>query len=281
MRRLILASALTAFCLSGCAANKDFEKEILGHPAPETPASSGVSATPPPPPAHTPQPYTPPAKSPAKAPASTTARPAVSGAQAGSPQPKPFTPSPLAPNASASPTTPYPEESHSAAPSGQPASPAPTPAPAPASATPPASAASGDRATFTFMVGAYAHADKAKELMGKLEGRGFATRMEQGKLNNRDYHRIYATKEGNRAELEGELFACGVTEPRLTEERPLDAASPAKSGKAAPPAAKVTPAAGAQPPASGKPAVKYAPPVVEPAPPLPDGYVPPPKKSGN
>jgi hypothetical protein len=140
------------------------------------------------------------------------------------------------------------------------------------------------------MVGEFAHEDKAKELMKALEDRGFAARMEPGKVKNRAFYKIFATKEGNRAELEGELLACGVSEPHLTAERPIGGAvkGPSGAGKAAPAAAKVAPAAAkaapAAPvaqPATSKPSRTYAPPVVEPAPPLPDGYVPPPKKSGS
>jgi len=155
--------------------------------------------------------------------------------------------------------------------------------------------APGDRAVFTFQVGDFAHADKAQDLMKGLEGRGFSSRMDQGKRNNKTFYRVFATKEGNRAELEGELLASGVTEPRLTEERPLDAAPAAKKAASPKPAtATVTPASartsppvGATPPPSAKASAPKAsgnipPPLVEPAPPLPDGYVPPPpKKAGS
>jgi hypothetical protein len=137
--------------------------------------------------------------------------------------------------------------------------------------------APSDRATFTFMVGSFAHSEKAGELMTTLEARGFSTRMDQGKLNNKTFYKVYAVKEGNRAELEGELFAAGVTEPHLTEERPLDRAAPGKGG--GPGTAKVVPAGGAKAP-SPKASGNIAPPIVEPAPPLPDGYVPPPPKAG-
>jgi hypothetical protein len=126
------------------------------------------------------------------------------------------------------------------------------------------------------MVGSFAHSEKAGELMTTLESRGFSTRMDQGKLNNKTFYKVYAVKEGNRAELEGELFAAGVTEPRLTEERPVDRVAPAKAFGGA--AAKVAPAAATKA-ASPKPSGNIAPPVVEPAPPLPDGYVPPPPKA--
>ena len=290
MRRVIIASALAVFCLAGCSANKDFEKEILGHPAPESPADTGWARNPPPP---------------AAVAGNKSARQKTAQSPAGeAPKPKPFTPSPVAPNASASPQVS--EMAPAPAPVAQVAAPA-APAPVPAAPAPVAPNAAG-RTVFTFQVGAFAHAEKAKELMHGLEARGFAVRMAQGKLNNRTFFNVYATKEGNRAELEGELFASGVTEPRLTEERPAGTASaPVAAGaaKTAPAAAKVTPAAqkpAATEPASAKTAaahpasqkvptpdpaaqqksaVKYAPPVVEPAPPLPDGYVPPPKKSGS
>lgn len=129
------------------------------------------------------------------------------------------------------------------------------------------------------MVGSFAHSEKASELMATLEARGFSTRMDQGKLNNKTFFKVFAVKDGNRAELEGELFAAGVTEPRLVAERPVDSASPPKTpGKAA---AKVSPAAPPTAPnaSSPKPPVNYAPPKVEAAPPLPDGYVPPPPKA--
>jgi Meckel syndrome type 1 protein len=202
----------------------------------------------------------------------------AAGVPAGaSAKPKPFTPSPVAPNTQASPTTPEPDGASVPSPSGQPTA-------SPAAAAPAASGvAAGERFAFTFQVGEYAHAEKAKELMGALEGRGFSARMEQGKRNNRNYFRIFATKEGNRAELEGELLACGVTEPRLAEERPVGpspaASSSGGAAKASPSAAKAAPTTGA-PPLAPRPG-KYAPPVLEPAPPLPDGYVPPPKKSGS
>jgi len=112
--------------------------------------------------------------------------------------------------------------------------------------------------------------------MTSLESRGFSTRMDQGKLNNKTFFKVFAVKEGNRAELEGELFAAGVTEPRLVAERPVDSAAPPKAGGRS--AAKVVPAT-APKPSSPKPSGKFAPPVVEPAPPLPDGYVPPPPKA--
>ena len=129
------------------------------------------------------------------------------------------------------------------------------------------------------MVGSFAHSEKASELMTTLEARGFSTRMDQGKLNNKTFFKVFAVKDGNRAELEGELFAAGVTEPRLVAEQPVDNAAPPKtSGKAT---AKVSPATAPTAPTvtAPKPSGKYAPPKVEPAPPLPDGYVPPPPKA--
>ncbi|MHC1789330.1 SPOR domain-containing protein [Solidesulfovibrio sp.] len=122
---------------------------------------------------------------------------------------------------------------------------------------------------FTFLAGSFAHREKAGELMAALESRGFSSRIDQGKLNNKTFFKVYAVKEGNRAELEGELFAAGVTEPRLVEERPLDHAAAAGKGGAAT-------ATRAAPP---KPSGTIAPPIVEPAPPLPDGYVPPPPRA--
>ena len=128
------------------------------------------------------------------------------------------------------------------------------------------------------MVGSFAHSEKAGELMTTLEARGFSTRMDQGKLNNKTFFKVFAVKDGNRAELEGELFAAGVTEPRLVAEQPVDSASPPKTPGKAP--AKVSPAAASAPNASSpKPSGNFAPPKVEPAPPLPDGYVPPPPKA--
>ncbi|WP_231583717.1 SPOR domain-containing protein [Desulfovibrio sp. TomC] len=145
-----------------------------------------------------------------------------------------------------------------------------------ASSAPQPAGAPSDRATFTFMVGSFAHNEKAGELMATLEARGFSTRMDQGKLNNKTFYKVYAVKEGNRAELEGELFAAGVTEPRLTEERPVDRVAPAKAFGGA--SAKVAPAASPKG-TSPKPSGNIPPPIVEPAPPLPDGYVPPPPKA--
>ena len=126
------------------------------------------------------------------------------------------------------------------------------------------------------MVGSFAHSEKAGELMSSLESRGFSTRMDQGKLNNKTFYKVFAVKEGNRAELEGELFAAGVTEPRLVAERPVDNAAPQKPVNKA--GAKVAPAA-APKTSSPRPSGNIPPPIVEPAPPLPDGYVPPPPKS--
>jgi len=168
----------------------------------------------------------------------------------------------------------------------------------------PAAHGTSHGALFTFQVGAFAHAQTANQLMATLQGRGYAVRIDQGKLNKKTFYKVFATKEGTRAALEGELFSLGVTEPRLAAERPIGAAAPAGQKAptpaghvAAPPAAATRPAAvpaakpasatAAQPApvaakpapaATSKPQVRYAPPVVEPAPPLPDGYVPPPPK---
>jgi hypothetical protein len=313
MRRLTIASTLlTAFCLIGCSANKDFEKDILGHPAPESSGDSGWSNAPPPPPppgAYSPPPaYAPPQERPVSAapqpvgtqtqPVGTQAQPAAATPPAGpNYKPKPFTPAPVSPNAPAS----QPPAASQASPDQQTGQPAGQPAAQPAVAAPAGAAAAAaaapapagslfDRSLFTFMVGEFAHEDKAKELMKALEGKGFNTRMEPGKIKNRVFYKIFATKEGNRAELEGEMLACGVNEPHLIAERPIGSVKgPSGAGKAAPAAAKVAPAAAktapAAPvaqPATSKPSRTYAPPVVEPAPPLPDGYVPPPpKKSGS
>ncbi len=260
MGRCAVAAALLALCLAGCAANKDFEREILGHPAPESPTDTGWKRTPsqpakaPPPPAPKAQapaaPKAPPAPA-AIAPPSAAPQPPA----AASPTPKPLTPAP--------------------APAAQP----PAPPAGQAAAVVPAPGA-GERGTLTFQVGAYAHAENAKSLMATLQSRGFASRMEQGQINNRPYFRIYATKAGSRAELEAELLSLGVTEPRLVEEHAGDHASPAQPGAAtvAPAAAPAQGAGQAAGKGTGGGAVRYAPPVVEPAPPLPDGYVPPPPK---
>lgn len=282
MRRLLLAAAALALCLSGCASDKSFEKEILGHPAPPSPNDTGWSrgsGTPPPPPppppsaAPAPRPVAPP---PAQAPAplGNAPAPAVPHAPAEEPAaPKLFTPA-------------------------QPAPAGPVSTSAPAKPVPAAHGASHG-ALFTFQVGAFAHAQTANQLMATLQGRGYAVRIDQGKLNKKTYYKVFATKEGTRAALEGELFSLGVTEPRLTAERPAGAAAPAgqkanapagpvAAPQAAVPAAKPAPATTAQPvpvaakpspAATPKPQVRYAPPVVEPAPPLPDGYVPPPPKN--
>ena len=262
--RCLVSAGVLAALLVGCASDKQFETEILGHPAPEVPTDTNWPRTqspPPPPPAYTPPP---PAQS-APAPAYT---------------PKPFKPS-------SQPATREPQRSQPQ-PAGNPA-PAQAPAPAPAPAPQPAAAVASDMSVFTFQVGAYAHADKAKELMSTLEARGFSARMDKGTMNGRNYFRILAVKTGRRAELEGELLACGITEPRLMDERP--AANAAGQDKATKPAAGVPAATNPKPGAKGQTKVKsapakpaatpsMAPPVVEPAPPLPDGYVPPPK-SGN
>ncbi|MFP5258965.1 MAG: SPOR domain-containing protein [Acidobacteriota bacterium] len=299
-RRLITASALLACCLAGCAANKDFEKEILGHPAPEQPSDTGWTrqkATPPPPPPPPatarptpPAPYAPaPVATPSPAPVASP--PAMSRAAASmgiAPplvEPAPavteprFAPKPFKPEAAEGQNRPPAQGVLTSPPApqagpGTVAEPAPT---APASAASDATAgAPSDRAVFTFMVGSFAHNEKAGELMASLESRGFSTRMDQGKLNNKTFYKVFAVKEGNRAELEGELFAAGVTEPRLVAERPVDKAAPQKSANKA--GAKVAPAA-APKTSSPRPSGNIPPPIVEPAPPLPDGYVPPPPKS--
>ena len=195
--------------------------------------------------------------------------------------PKPFKPGPAEAEQAAGPQAGYPGAPAAAngpavamaAPAA--ARPAPMPEPAGPASEEPAGAPS-DRATFTFMAGSFAHKEKASELMNTLESHGFSTRIDQGKLNNKTFFKVYAVKEGNRAELEGELFAAGVTEPHLTEERPLDRAGASKSGSA-----KTAPAAaGTAKAPSPKPSGNIPPPIVEPAPPLPDGYVPPPPKAG-
>jgi hypothetical protein len=71
----------------------------------------------------------------------------------------------------------------------------------------------------TFQVGAFAHMENARKLADSLQAKGFDTRLEEGRINNRPYVTVYASKQGPRAALEGELFACGVTEPILTGER--------------------------------------------------------------
>ncbi|HML55647.1 MAG TPA: hypothetical protein PKC79_16245, partial [Solidesulfovibrio magneticus] len=63
--RLPIAALLLAFGLCGCASNnKDFEKEIWGQQAPDSPTDTGwprqSTPPPPPPPAYTPAPYAPP-----------------------------------------------------------------------------------------------------------------------------------------------------------------------------------------------------------------------------
>jgi hypothetical protein len=298
MWRFTIAAVLLAACLAGCSSGKDFEKDILGHPAPESPSDTGWSRTPPPP-----------------------------------PPPPPPAPTP---------------NNRAAMPPVTPAAPAPQPVAPPTAA--PVSAPAGENMVLTFQVGSFAHVENAKELMRRLEAKGYTTRLDQGRMNNRAYFMLYASKEGSRAALEGDLFASGVTEPVLAEEhpanapsRPSQAAPPAAPAKAqlppgapkspkvppkpktpgakapvaskplpaakippkASPAAKVpstAPAAATVPPKAKPipvtkgqtpPQVKPAPPAspppaarqaktlpgVEPAPPLPDGYVPPPPKA--
>ena len=320
-RRVPIAALLLALGLYGCASNnKDFEKEIWGQQAPESPSDTGwprQSATPPPPPpppAYTPAPYAPP---PPPAPVASRPLPAQGTPTAAAPAappmaasggtgrpiappvvepaptvtdprfaPKPFKPGPAEGEQAAAPqggyaAAPGAATSPAAAPATAPPAalrPAPMPEPAGPASEEPAGAPS-DRATFTFMAGSFAHKEKASELMNTLESRGFSTRIDQGKLNNKTFFKVYAVKEGNRAELEGELFAAGVTEPHLTEERPLDRGGAAKTGAAG--SAKTAPAAtGTAKAPSPKPSGNIPPPIVEPAPPLPDGYVPPPPKAG-
>jgi Meckel syndrome type 1 protein len=294
MWRFVLATALLAACLVGCSSGKDFEKDILGHPAPESPNDTGWSRTPPPPPpppAAAPRPVPPAPQGPAPAVAATA-------------PPSAAAPAPLAPPPTERPRTPE---------------------------APPQPAVAGERMVLTFQVGSFAHVENARELMHRLEARGYSTRMDQGRTNNRAYFMVYASKEGSQAALEGDLFACGVSEPVLAEERPLNgpasgapsspivppppgkgqapASAPEVKSKTpvkTPPAVKASPATKApakagqikavtSPPANPQPAAKTgtskpsAPPAssqgsrtlpgVEPAPPLPDGYVPPPPKA--
>jgi Meckel syndrome type 1 protein len=148
--------------------------------------------------------------------------------------------------------------------------PAPAPqAPAEAAPAPPHAAAPGDQPYLTFQVGEFAHAASGKQLMATLEAKGFSPRMDQSKRNNKPFYTVFAGKEGSRAMLEAELLSAGVTEPRLVSERPATSKAPAAPAQKAPPAA------------APKVSAPIAPPIVEPAPPLPDGYVPPPKKTGS
>ena len=68
--------------------------------------------------------------------------------------------------------------------------PAPRPAPAPAPTAPapaaPAATAGGGM-VLTFQVGSFAHVENAKELMERLKTKGYTTRLDQGRLNNRPY----------------------------------------------------------------------------------------------
>lgn len=270
--RLLLGAGVLAMLLTGCSADKQFETEIIGHPAPAVPTDTGwpKTASQPPDPAYTPPPAPP-----------VNAAPAY--------QPRPFTPAQqqtpgvsVPPKPGAASVTPVTRVAPA-----RPGSPVPPPAPA---------VMAGDMAVFTYQVGAYAHIENAKHLMSTLESRGFSTRMDEGTMSGRTYFRILAVKTGRRAELEGELLACGVTEPRLMDERPVSGAprpqTPAKPAPAASGTARTRTATTARTPTkTGKsattkatPAVSSpvaAPPVVEPAPPLPDGYVPPPQKGGN
>lgn len=226
MRRLLGVAILLAVCLAGCSANQDFEKDILGHPAPETPSNGSWGNTPPPPPPPPPAPaYPEPQGNPAPEPAPSSAQmpPAASQAPAQSQYtPKPFTPAPAA-------KTPPPAQ-----PAPAPAV-APQPAPKP-QAKPAPTAPQGD--SYTFQVGSFAHAANAKELAGKLESAGYKTRVEPGEVNNRKCFNVFATKSGARAALEGELFASGVAEPSLVGEHHPGDASPPSAKEAAPAAAK-------------------------------------------
>ena len=271
MRLATTLCVLAAFCLSGCAADKSFEKEILGHPAPESPTDTGWSRKPPPPPSY---PAPPPvAATPAPAPsvAAPVPAPALGAPQASRPPagadytPKPFTPAPAEPPAVEKPGAALFEQ--------QAQQPAPA-APAPAAPAPQHAAAPGDQPYLTFQVGEFAHAASGKQLMATLEAKGFSTRMDQSKRNNKPFYTVFAGKEGSRAALEAALLSAGVTEPRLVSERPSGSKAPtAASAPAAAPAPK------AQPASAPKVSAPIAPPIVEPAPPLPDGYVPPPPKS--
>lgn len=236
MRRLGSVAILLAVCLAGCSANQDFEKDILGHPAPPYTPSGGPmeNAPPPPPPAPSapapayPEPDANPAPEPAPASAQATPPPAPAPASTpAAPQtqqytPKPFTPAPAAPAQQPAP------------PAAQKPAGAPQPKPAPAAAPHPAAAHAPG---LTFQVGSFAHAANAKELAGKLESQGYKTHVEQGEVNNRKCFNVFATKSGSRAALEGELFASGVAEPALVEEphpapeHPATAKTPGKATK--------------------------------------------------
>lgn len=284
MRRVLVAAALVSLCLSGCATDKSFEKEILGHPAPESPSDTGWSrsSTPPPPAAPAPPPP-------------------------GRPLPRPVAPPPVAsvPPPAAGP----------AVPAEEPAAPKLfTPAPTAIPATPPASVKIPPKSVqpirgavtvleggtlFTFQVGEFAHAQSANALVATLKGHGYTAHVEQGKRNTKVFYKVFASKAGGRAALEGELLTLGVIEPRLTAEQPVAAAPTAPKAPASAPSAPVapkkaptpvppapagqkTPAAVAPAPAAtSRPVRTIAPPIVEPAPPLPDGYVPPPPKNGS
>ena len=139
----------------------------------------------------------------------------------------------------------------------------------------------GGGSQFTFQVGEFAHDQSANTLMATLKKRGYTVRIDQAKRNNKMFYKVFASKEGSRAALEGELLTLGVSEPRLVSEQPVGSASPAGQSAAPAPAPAPAPAAAAPAPAAkSRPTPTIAPPVVEPAPPLPDGYVPPPPKKG-
>lgn len=281
MWRLVVTAVFLAVFLTGCSADKEFEKDILGHPAPESPADGGWSRTTPPPPP-------PPAEHPLGTPAPVASTPA--------PAPAPTQPGVMAPVAPRPVAQPAPVPARAQA-----------PRPAPAIATPGAM-------VLTFQVGSFAHAENAKALVARLAAKGYTTRQEQGQVNNRTFYTVYAAKAGSRAALEGELFVNGVTEPLLVAEQPVGGAhagsspavhepnpAPSKtfaapSPKPRTPKSKTGAKTKAQPaPKANKtstkvrpvpsattlpPPVSQMPPLsgVEPAPPLPDGYVPPPPK---
>lgn len=244
MRRLSGVAVVLAVCLVGCSASNEFEKDILGHPAPEPASATNRPQTPPPPAAEAA-----PAPQPTPIPAT--------GAAAQSPEPiaRPLQPAPAAP-------TPTP-------PAAMPAELAPQPVPVPVKPRP----ASPQSVEYTFQVGAFAHVEHAKELVRALESKGFRMRMEQGKLKKRTFYTVFATKAGSRAAVEGELFAAGVIEPVLITVRHPEATPEPKIPTSAPvsrpapmqgPGARTVPATPA--PTTG---------TIRQAQPLPEGYVPP------
>lgn len=283
MRRALTASLLVAFCLSGCATDKSFEKQILGHTAPPSPTDTNWprGTTPPPPPPPPPAQQQQPAATPA--PAQSGVQPATTAPADGRYAPKPFTPAPQP-----APAVEKPGSVLFEYPSRQPAQPAAPRTSAPATAHEAGPGAVGESALFNFQVGAFAHSASAQQLTATLAARGFSTHVEQGQINNKVYYRVYAAKAGTRAAIEAELLACGVTEPRLLSQKAVSAAgAPAPAPAQAPTPTRVaSPAVPATPARTGQPAqatgtsAPIAPPIVEPAPPLPDGYVPPPPNMG-